>query len=45
LRSVSNNAVCSARNWLYWIVVDAVLAWLHAAPGLVFTAFHFLAIL
>jgi nicotinamide mononucleotide transporter len=29
-------------NWLYWIVVDAVLAWLYAAQGLVFTAFLFL---
>jgi nicotinamide mononucleotide transporter len=28
-------------NWLYWIVVDAVLAWLYAAQGLVFTAFLF----
>jgi nicotinamide mononucleotide transporter len=29
-------------NWLYWIVVDAVLAWLYAAQGLVFTGFLFL---
>jgi nicotinamide mononucleotide transporter len=29
-------------NWLYWIVVDVVLAWLYAAQGLVFTAFLFL---
>jgi nicotinamide mononucleotide transporter len=29
-------------NWLYWIVVDAVLAWLYAAQELVFTAFLFL---
>jgi nicotinamide mononucleotide transporter len=29
-------------NWLYWIVVDAVLVWLYAAQGLVFTAFLFL---
>jgi nicotinamide mononucleotide transporter len=29
-------------NWVYWIVVDAVLAWLYAAQGLVFTAFLFL---
>jgi nicotinamide mononucleotide transporter len=29
-------------NWLYWIAVDAVLAWLYAAQGLVFTAFLFL---
>jgi nicotinamide mononucleotide transporter len=29
-------------NWLYWIVVDAVLAWLYAAQGLVLTAFLFL---
>jgi nicotinamide mononucleotide transporter len=29
-------------NWLYWIVVDAVLAWLYAAQGLVFTAFLFI---
>ena len=29
-------------NWLYWIVVDAVQAWLYAAQGLVFTAFLFL---
>jgi nicotinamide mononucleotide transporter len=29
-------------SWLYWIVVDAVLAWLYAAQGLVFTAFLFL---
>jgi nicotinamide mononucleotide transporter len=29
-------------NWLYWIVVDAVLAWLYAAQGLVFTALLFL---
>jgi nicotinamide mononucleotide transporter len=28
-------------NWLYWIVVDAVQAWLYAAQGLVFTAFLF----
>ena len=28
-------------NWLYWIVVDAVQAWLFAARGLVFTAFLF----
>jgi nicotinamide mononucleotide transporter len=29
-------------NWLYWIAVDAVQAWLYAAQGLVFTAFLFL---
>jgi nicotinamide mononucleotide transporter len=29
-------------NWLYWIVLDAVQAWLYAAQGLVFTAFLFL---
>ena len=29
-------------NWLYWIVVDAVQAWLYTAQGLVFTAFLFL---
>src|ERR1700693_2836562 len=29
-------------NWLYWIVIDAVQAWLYAAQGLVFTAFLFL---
>jgi nicotinamide mononucleotide transporter len=29
-------------NWLYWIVVDAALAWLYAAQGLVSTAFLFL---
>ena len=29
-------------SWLYWIVVDAVQAWLYAAQGLVFTAFLFL---
>ncbi len=29
-------------NWLYWIVVDAVQAWLYAAQGLAFTAFLFL---
>ena len=29
-------------NWLYWIVVDAIQAWLYAAQGLVFTAFLFL---
>ena len=29
-------------NWLYWIVVDAVQAWLYAAQELVFTAFLFL---
>jgi nicotinamide mononucleotide transporter len=29
-------------NWLYWSAVDAVLAWLYAAQGLVFTAFLFL---
>jgi nicotinamide mononucleotide transporter len=29
-------------NWLYWIVVDAALAWLYAEQGLVFTAFLFL---
>ena len=28
-------------SWLYWIVVDTVLAWLYAAQGLVFTAFLF----
>ena len=28
-------------NWLYWIAVDAVQAWLYAAQGLVFTAFLF----
>ena len=29
-------------SWLYWIVVDTVLAWLYAAQGLVFTAFLFM---
>jgi nicotinamide mononucleotide transporter len=29
-------------NWLYWSAVDAVVAWLYAAQGLVFTAFLFL---
>ena len=29
-------------NWLYWIAVDAVQAWLYTAQGLVFTAFLFL---
>ena len=29
-------------NWLYWIAVDAVQAWLYAAQGLVFTALLFL---
>jgi nicotinamide mononucleotide transporter len=29
-------------NWLYWIAIDAVLVWLYAAQGLVFTAFLFL---
>src|SRR3984893_463505 len=29
-------------SWLYWIVVDAVQAWLYTAQGLVFTAFLFL---
>jgi nicotinamide mononucleotide transporter len=29
-------------NWLYWIVIDAVQAWLYAAQELVFTAFLFL---
>jgi nicotinamide mononucleotide transporter len=29
-------------SWLYWIVIDIVLAWLYAAQGLVFTAFLFL---
>ena len=29
-------------NWLYWIAVDAVQAWLYSAQGLVFTAFLFL---
>src|SRR5215475_14549903 len=29
-------------NWLYWIVIDAVQAWLYAAQGLIFTAFLFL---
>ena len=29
-------------NWLYWIILDAVQAWLYAAQGLVFTAFLFL---
>jgi nicotinamide mononucleotide transporter len=29
-------------NWLYWIVIDAIQAWLYAAQGLVFTAFLFL---
>ena len=29
-------------SWVYWIVVDAVLAWLYAAQGLVFTASLFL---
>ena len=29
-------------NWLYWIVIDAVQAWLYATQGLVFTGFLFL---
>jgi nicotinamide mononucleotide transporter len=29
-------------NWLYWIAIDAVQAWLYAAQGLVLTAFLFL---
>lgn len=29
-------------NWAYWIVIDAVLAFLYAAQGLVFTAALFL---
>ena len=29
-------------NWLYWIAVDVVQAWLYTAQGLVFTAFLFL---
>ena len=29
-------------SWLYWIVIDMVLAWLYAVQGLVFTAFLFL---
>ena len=29
-------------NWLYWIAIDAIQAWLYAAQGLVFTAFLFL---
>lgn len=29
-------------NWLYWMVIDAVQAWLYAAHGLIFTAFLFL---
>jgi nicotinamide mononucleotide transporter len=29
-------------NWLYWIVIDAVLIWLYAAQGLVFTAVLYL---
>jgi nicotinamide mononucleotide transporter len=29
-------------NWLYWIVIDAVQAWLYTAQGLVFTALLFL---
>jgi nicotinamide mononucleotide transporter len=29
-------------NWLYWIVIDAIQAWLYAAQGLVFTACLFL---
>jgi nicotinamide mononucleotide transporter len=29
-------------NWLYWIAIDAVQAWLYAAQGLVFTGFLFL---
>jgi nicotinamide mononucleotide transporter len=29
-------------SWLYWIVIDTVLAWLYAVQGLVFTAFLFL---
>lgn len=28
-------------NWVYWIVIDAVLAFLYAAQGLVFTAVLF----
>lgn len=28
-------------NWLYWIVIDALLAFLYAAQGLVFTALLF----
>jgi nicotinamide mononucleotide transporter len=35
-------ARCNLESWLYWIVVDAVQAWLYAAQGLVFTAFLFL---
>jgi nicotinamide mononucleotide transporter len=35
-------ACAKLENWLYWIVVDAVLVWLYAAQGLVFTAFLFL---
>ena len=29
-------------NWLYWIAIDAVQAWLYTAQGLAFTAFLFL---
>ena len=29
-------------NWLYWIAIDAVQAWLYTAQGLVFTAVLFL---
>jgi nicotinamide mononucleotide transporter len=29
-------------SWLYWIIIDAIQAWLYAAQGLVFTAFLFL---
>jgi nicotinamide mononucleotide transporter len=29
-------------SWLYWIIIDTVLAWLYAVQGLVFTAFLFL---
>jgi nicotinamide mononucleotide transporter len=29
-------------NWLYWIALDAVLAWLYAAQGLALTALLFL---
>ncbi len=29
-------------SWLYWIVIDAVLIWLYAAQGLVFTALLYL---
>jgi nicotinamide mononucleotide transporter len=35
-------ACVKLENWLNWMAVDAVLAWLYATQGLVFTAFLFL---